>query len=65
MGRDYDLYLESKYSERRGVNIFGLVSVVHEDTEHQIARLGDTGTAIDADKCPDSGDHATDGAKGI
>lgn len=62
MGRDYDRFYEAQFQEERKVNILGLLSFEHAHSERETQRLGDTGAAIDADKCPDSGDHASDGA---
>ena len=65
MGRDYDRFYEAQFQEERKVNILGLLSFEHAYSERETQRLGDTGAASDADKCPDSGDHAPDGAKGL
>lgn len=65
MGRDYDRYYEAQFQEERKVNILGLLSFEHAYSEREAQRLGDSGTASDADKCPDSGDNVTDRAESV
>lgn len=61
MGRDYDRYYEAQFQEERKVNILGLLSFEHAYSEREAQRLGDSGAAINADKCPDNRNNASDG----